>query len=78
MSSQKFLSPAWRNGKIRSPTIMILRVRSPIRFTTAMYLKSMHAGNFRRHDRLSGACATAFPRANRLDPHRNRNPGAES
>src|SRR5438445_13506000 len=57
MSSQKFLSPAWRNGKIRSPTIMILRVRSPIRFTTAMYLKSMHAGNFRRHDRLSGAGA---------------------
>src|SRR2546422_10862930 len=24
MSSQKFLSPAWRNGRIRSPTIMIL------------------------------------------------------
>ena len=43
MSSQKFLSPAWRNGKIRSPTIMILRARSPIRLTAPVYLKSMHA-----------------------------------
>src|SRR2546422_11535042 len=44
MSSQKFLSPAWRNGKIRSPTIMIRRARSPFRLTAPAYLKSMHAG----------------------------------
>ena len=60
MSSQKFLSPAWRNGRIRSPTIMILSARSPIRLTSPMYLKSVHAGDLGLRDRAISADALAF------------------
>src|SRR5207302_322552 len=40
MSSQKFLSPAWRNGKIRDPTIRIRRYfHRPMIGTLTPYLK---------------------------------------